>query len=645
MGTLADKGCIDDIGRALAIKWRLDKGLNKNDKSLDADNPYRLDRIAEIKEAYEKSPEDTIEMYPDLFYYFDGLRGCCISQSQHPAGIICCYPMPLVENYGMFLGADGQRILPINMEEVHETGLVKYDILGLKNVGIIRDACKYANIEYPKSYQINFNDQNVYADMVSNPIGVFQFEGDYAFDTLKRYYHNIKAKGIDFTLDDVTICNAAIRPSGASYRDDLIALKEHKNPSELIDKLLEHNHGYLVYQEDIIAFLQQICGLSGGEADNVRRAIGRKQKDRLDAAMPSILEGYCNKSDKDRNTAEEEAKEFLRIIEDASSYMFGFNHATGYSMITYTCAYLRYYYPLEFTCAFLNCSKSDEDILNGTKLAEFKHINIISPKFRHSTNVYMIDKETNSIYKGIGSIKNIGKNVGDALYTLKDRRYNNFIELLKDIDGLRIDNKKIVNSKALDILIHINFFEEFGTVNELLYLWELYNRFGSVKVLNKEKLVKEQMPLYLIANFASSSTEKQFRGIDNIGLINALYKAYKGDIKPVSDLDLIKYQVTYLGYTNQLLDCNKNYYTVIKADKDKYDRYILSIRRLCDGRQGDFKVDANWWDEYQCEQGDIIKVAFRKKKKKKLVDVKWIDNGEEYVIRYFAKVDEIERSE
>lgn len=642
MGTLADKGCIDDIGRALAIKWRLDKGLNKNNKTLDAGNPYTLDRIAEIKEMYEKSPESAIKAHPDLFYYFDGLKGCCISQSQHPAGIICCYPTPLVENYGMFLGADGQRILPINMEEVHETGLVKYDILGLKNIGIIRDACKYANIEYPKSYQINFNDQNVYADMVSNPIGVFQFEGDYAFDTLKKYYHNIKAKGIDFTLDDVTICNAAIRPSGASYRDDLIALKEHKNPSELIDKLLEHNHGYLVYQEDIIAFLQQICGLSGGEADNVRRAIGRKQKDRLDAAMPSILEGYCNKSDKDRNTAEEEAKEFLRIIEDASSYMFGFNHATGYSMITYTCAYLRYYYPLEFTCAFLNCSKSDEDILNGTKLAEFKHINIISPKFRYSTNVYMVDKETNSIYKGIGSIKNIGKNVGDALYSLKDNYYNNFIELLKDINSLKdTNNKKIINSKALDILIHINFFEEFGSVNELLYLVELYNNYGVAKVLSKEKLIRNNT-LDIALRFASKECDSQLRGIDNIGLINAIYEAHKGSIAPISDIDLIKYEVTYLGYTNKTFDCSIKYYVVVKAEKDKYDRGLLSIRRLCDGKQGTFKVDYKWWEEYQCEQGDIVMVAFRKKPKKKLQDGHWVNSGEEeYVIRYFAKVDEI----
>lgn len=644
MGTLADKGCIDDIGRALAIKWRLDNGLSKDDKRYDNENPYNLTKVAEIKELYDNSKEQARKQYSELFYYFDGLLGCAISQSQHPAGIICCYPSPLVENYGMFLGDDGQRILPINMEEVHEIGLVKYDILGLRNVGIIRDACQYANIEYPKSYQINFNDQNVYADMVSNPIGVFQFEGDYAFNTLKQYYHNIKSQGMDFTLDDVTICNAAIRPSGASYRDDLIALKEHKNPSELIDKLLEHNHGYLVYQEDIIAFLQQICGLSGGEADNVRRAIGRKQKDRLDAAMPSILEGYCNKSDKDRNIAEEEAKEFLRIIEDASSYMFGFNHATGYSMITYTCAYLRYYYPLEFICAFLNCSKSDEDILNGTKLAIFKGVKIVSPKFRYSSNDYTINKDDNIIYKGLSSIKDVGKDVGGALYTLKDNHYNNFIELLKDIVSLKDNNnKRIVNSKVLNILIHIDFFSEFGTVNELLYLRDLYMQFGAAKILSVPKLDLDT--LEIAKKYAQNVTEKQLRGIDNLGLINALYEANKHKIKPISNLDHIKYETIYLGYTDKEYPCKDNrYYVVLKTDTNKYGTPILTVQRLNDKtKQGVFKVDYKWWDEYKCEQGDIIHIAFKKKSKKRLNENgKWYDTGEfEYIIKYFAKVEEI----
>ena len=105
----------------------------------------------------------------------------------------------------------------------------------------------------------------------------------------------------------MSIVTACIRPSGASYRDALLSRKPHSNPSEIIDELLKDNLGYLIYQEDTIKFLQQICGLSGSEADNIRRAIARKQKDRLDVAMPSILEGYCEKSPQPRAVAESEA--------------------------------------------------------------------------------------------------------------------------------------------------------------------------------------------------------------------------------------------------------------------------------------------------------------------------------------------------
>ena len=141
--------------------------------------------------------------------------------------------------------------------------------------------------------------------------------------------------------------------------------------------------------------------MSGSDADNTRRAIARKQIDRLQKALPQILEGYCKMSDKPRAVSEEEAKTFLQIIEDASSYMFGFNHSTGYSMIGYMCAYLRYYYPKEFITAYLNNANNEDDIMLGTELAKQLGITIHSIKFRHSTAKYSCDKD--GIYKGIAT--------------------------------------------------------------------------------------------------------------------------------------------------------------------------------------------------------------------------------------------------
>ncbi|MBO7693869.1 MAG: DNA polymerase III subunit alpha [Methanobrevibacter sp.] len=297
-GTITEKATIDEIGRALNIP---------------------LDEVKEIKKMFEVNPEETKQKWKELFYYFDGMLNTTVSQGIHPAGIVAS-PITLPDNYGVFHTKEGLTVLDIDMEEVHECGLVKYDILGLKNIGIIRDCCKLANIEYPQSHKINWEDQNVWADMITSPVGIFQMEGSYAFENLKKFEPH--------KINDMSLVNAALRPSGASYRDDLLAHHTHTNPSPIIDELLKNNYGFLVYQEDVIAFLQQICGLTGGEADNVRRAIGRKQADRLEKAMPKILEGYCEKSSQPREIAEKEAKEFLQIIEDASSYMFGYNHST-----------------------------------------------------------------------------------------------------------------------------------------------------------------------------------------------------------------------------------------------------------------------------------------------------------------------------
>ena len=298
---------IDEIGRHLANEWL------KTHKDA-AQNPWSLNKIAKIKEEFEKDEEKTREKYKQLFYYYDGLIDTKISQSVHPAGIVIS-PITLRDNYGVF-NKDGEPCLMLDMDNIHDyTGLAKYDFLILTTVQIIRDTCNYLGTKYPRTYEIDWNDDAVWNSMLKDSTGIFQFTGAYAFDSLKKFKTH--------SIFDMSLVTACIRPSGASYRDALLARKEHKNPSELIDNILKDNNGYLVYQEDIIRFLQEVCGLSGSEADSTRRGIARKRTDILDKMMPRILDGYCSMSDKPREVAEEEAKEFLKIIQDASSYMFG----------------------------------------------------------------------------------------------------------------------------------------------------------------------------------------------------------------------------------------------------------------------------------------------------------------------------------
>lgn len=343
IGTIKSKGCIDEICRGLGVRWdkehlhdvrklkqriaelkssneaeakalskELDR-LKKENDEIYKKNPWIGKISTQIKDEFEVSEEKTREKYPEVFYYYDGLLDVAISQSMHPAGIVAS-PITLRDNYGTFL-SDGKEILQIDMDCVHDAGLVKYDILGLKNVEIIKDAYKLIGTPYPKSHEINWNDEAVWKDMLRSPVGIFQFEGDFAFSMLKQYEPH--------SIFDMSLITAALRPSGASYRDDLMKHKPHKNPSAIIDELLADNYGYLVYQEDVIKFLQQICGYSGSAADNTRRMIARKKPEELAKALPDILDGYCKMSPQPHEVAEQEAKEFVQIISDASSYMFG----------------------------------------------------------------------------------------------------------------------------------------------------------------------------------------------------------------------------------------------------------------------------------------------------------------------------------
>lgn len=310
-GTIQAKGVVDEVGRAKMYEWNLAHGRKMDDTS--PDNPFGYKFIDKVKKDMNADPDEARTKYPEIFYYYDGLIDTKVSQSVHPAGMVIS-PVSLQENYGVF-DKDGENCLMMDMEEAHEVGAAKYDFLVLKTVQVIRDACRYMDKPYPKTDEIDWFDKDVWADIIKSPAGIFQFESAFAFDSLRKFKPQ--------NIFDMSLVTACIRPSGASYRDELLSRKPHSNPSEIIDELLKDNLGYLIYQEDTIKFLQQICGLSGSEADNIRRAIARKQRDRLDAALPSILEGYCQKSSQPRAQAEREAKEFLQIIADSASYQFG----------------------------------------------------------------------------------------------------------------------------------------------------------------------------------------------------------------------------------------------------------------------------------------------------------------------------------
>lgn len=661
IGTISDKGTIDEIGRALNIpldevahikelystfkedidstekrlkeitsntEYEKIKDKSKTDFEKGSDE-YNLlgeyEKVLKTNKAAKKNMDDLKrKSYPEIFYYFDGLNGTAVSQSYHPAGIVVS-PITLPDNFGIFYNNEGKHIMCINMEEIHDgAGLVKYDLLALKNIQIIRKTCEYAGLKYPKSHEVDWFDKNVWKDIICSKAGIFQFESDYAFEMLKNFKPT--------TINHLSMINASLRPSGASYRDRLLSGEINKNPSPLIDELLKDNRGFLIFQEDVIAFLQKICGLSGSESDNVRRAIGRKQMDRLQAALPQILEGYCSKSSQPREVAEEEAKTFLKIIEDASSYMFGFNHSTGYSMIGYTCAYYRYYYPEEFIAAYLNCASNDDDIKNGTELAKIKGVTIHNIKFGKSRAGYTIDKKNHALYKGIESIKFCNAQIAEELYELSKNKYDNFIQLLIDIN-----EKTSIDSRQLDILIGLNFFSDFGKNKYLFEVVKLCNGVKektktvrppllTCKQLKKDKLESYGIPEYIAEKYSEKETAKQYSQIDNIGLVTELSSMIED--KSLSIIEQVKFEKDYLNYivyTNQKID--DKYYIVseYKTYKNPALPY-LELYNLNTGETVKTKIKkATVYKENPFGQYSVLRVpSFIETQKRKKIGDKWV---------------------
>ena len=143
-------------------------------KSDSKENPWSLPNIARIKSEFESDPEKTKQKYPEIFYYYDGMIDTKISQSVHPAGMVIS-PITLDDNYGTF-DKEGEKCLMMDMEEAHEVGAAKYDFLVLKTVQVIRDACNYLGQPYPKTHEVNWDDQEVWSDMAKSLTAIFQFE-------------------------------------------------------------------------------------------------------------------------------------------------------------------------------------------------------------------------------------------------------------------------------------------------------------------------------------------------------------------------------------------------------------------------------------------------------------------------------------
>ena len=418
--TVQLKGAIREIGRAMDIS--LDEVDNICDNLIDKEDELR-------------------KKYPQLFHWADLVTNVVVSVGFHPAGVVVS-PFPIDDYFGTFTTTtDEYRIAQLNMKEIDSLNFVKLDILALDNIGLINQTCKLANIERLTPQTVK-DDINVWNSIRDDTTLIFQFESDFASDYIKQLFSDktiekIRKRNPNFSyIDLMSVANGALRPAGESYRDALKQGNVKDNGHEALNNMLASTSGFLVYQEQVIQFLHEFCGYTMGEADIVRRHFAKKTG--TDEDIPKIHDGFIKTMQEKYNTSKDEAEkiigDFLRVIEDASNYLFSLNHALPYSYIGYICGYLRYYYPLEFLTSALNIFENKaDDTARIVTYAKKVGIEIKGIKFGKSESGYTMDKENNCIYKGIASIKYCNKDIATELLELSKNNYDNFIDLLKDI--------------------------------------------------------------------------------------------------------------------------------------------------------------------------------------------------------------------
>ena len=296
-------------------------------------------------------------------------------------------------------------------------------------------------------------------------------------------------------------------------------------------------------------------------------------------------------------------------------------------MIGFFIGWLRYYHKIELLTSALNVYvDNSEKMANIKEYIRSQGIEIKGIKFGKSKAHYFMDKDENAIYQGIASIKYCNETIGEELYELaENNHYNNFIELLVDIV-----TKTHVDNRQLEILIVLNFFSDYGSNKKLLAIADLYDKFGTCKIIKKNKIDQFGLDEEIVRRYSDKETEKQYSQIDNAGLVGELSKRIED--KPLSIKEQIKYEQEYLEsivYTNPKAP-EKMYYVVeCKFYKDKTKPYL----RLYNLRSGEYLktkiTSGKSFIESPFKEGNVINVKeFSDRNKMKKIGGDWVKTDE-----------------
>jgi DNA polymerase III alpha subunit len=453
---------------------------------------------------------------------------------------------------------------------------------------------------------------DIYANALTTTIN--QSDSDFGKQTLKRYKPT--------SLAEMSAWVAAIRPGFASLLNTFLDRMPYSTGVEELDKILEDSFHFMMYQESIMKYLVWLGIEEKGTYDIIKKIAKKKFKQaELEELQKQLELGWI------KNVGVMDGfAETWQVVQDAAHYSFNASHSLSVAIDSIYGAYLKSHYPLEYFTIVFNLYADDMDRTSKliAELPYFK-INLNPIKYGKSGADYTMDKESNSIYQGIASVKFCNSQIANELLELSHNHYNTFVDLLRDIDS-----KTSVNSRQLEILVKLNFFEEFGKNKTLLNIVDIYNKFANVKIIAKKKMEELGVTEFLMTKYAKKETQSQYRDIDNIGLVTELCSRLNNESLRVTEQ--MQSELEYLGCVNYVNKNMANYYYAIVSFETYKDacKPVVTLRRICDGEEIKARVkQSRIYKDNPFGLCSILRIDdLNYDFKRKLVDNEWVKSEE-----------------
>ena len=468
-GKMFGRMAVRDVARVLEVPYaesdRLAKLVPPPSQGRHIPLSVSIKEDADLRNEYENNPTAK-----EVLDYAIQLEGTIRSHGVHACGVVIA-PDTLVNYIPLEMAQKGVVATQFPMGEVEELGLLKMDFLGLSNLTIINNAMRIIRKAYKKEINLSelpLDDKKTYELFQrGDTTGVFQLESA----GMKRYLRGLKPT----TFEDIIAMVALYRPGPMQFIDSFIRRKHGEEEITYLHSgmknSLKNTYGILVYQEQFMQISKEWCGFTGGQADTLRKAVGKKKIDLMKKVKPEFVEGAV----KVGGATKEIAETFWTQLEEFANYCFNKSHAACYGLIAYWTAYLKAHYPDAFMAALMTSDHDDTDRL-AIEITECKHmgISVLSPDVNESFVEFAVVPNENKIRFGMSAVKGVG--VGAVEEVLRAREDGPFASV-EDF-ARRVSTSKF-NRKAWESLIKSGAFDDMGDRSDLLFNLDSITSFAS----------------------------------------------------------------------------------------------------------------------------------------------------------------------